>query len=120
MYKKLVKILSSSHGEQGLTLVELIIVIVIIAIMASAVAARFISFSKSAEASACYTNQLSLETAQNLFFVDRAREGPGYYADDINLLLPYLQGEVLPVCPSGGTYELMGNEFVRCTIPEHK
>jgi len=108
------------RSEHGLTLLEMIIVIVIIGIMATAIAARFVSFSRAAEAAACHTNQLSLETAQSMFFVDKAREGNGYYADDIDLLLPYLQGGQIPVCPGGGTYELFGNEFITCSIPEHQ
>lgn len=106
--------------EAGLTLVEVIVVLVIVAILASAALSRFIDLSKAADAAACRTNQLSLQTAQTIKNTESViTTGQPGYAGELDQLAPYLKNNILPLCPSGGQYIITDPPRVECSLPEH-
>ena len=121
MIKKVIKF--STHNKsgnmEGFTLIEIILVIVIMGIMATAVAARYIDFAKSIHATACNSNQITLETAQCIYYVEKALVDEGEYADNLESLRTYLKNEELPECPGGGSYILLDQGCVTCSLPEH-
>ena len=106
-------------NEKGFTFVELIITVVIIGIIATAAAMRFIDLSQSADAGACRTNQLALQTAQIFYYADQIQTGNGHYAESLDRLAPYLKNEEIPTCPGNGTYLLLSGGEVICSVREH-
>jgi len=106
-------------NEEGFTFLELITTLVIIGILVSAALARYIDISQAAEAGACVSNQVALETAQTLYYTDNYLKGNGHYADELNLLELYLQSEQLPNCPGTGGYVVLPGGVIECTLDEH-
>jgi len=111
---------NNKNSNLGFTLVELIVTLVIVGILATAALTQFIDLSHSAHAAACITNQLSLETAQTMYYTTNYLAGDAHYAESIDDLVPFLREEQIPQCPSGGTYKLLSDGKVTCTIPDHK
>lgn len=108
------------RDESGFTLVELTIIIVILGILVTSMMMKYIDLSNSAQAGACRMNQLSLETAQNLFYTTKYMEGDGHYAESIDLLVPYLVNDIRPTCPGGGSYILHLSGQISCSISGHQ
>ncbi len=111
---------NNRDSNLGFTLVELIVTLVIVGILATAALMQFIDLSHSAQAAACVTNQLSLETAQTMYYTTNYLSGNAHYAESIDDLVPFLKDEKTPQCPSGGTYQLLSDGKVTCTISDHK
>ncbi|MCD6118112.1 prepilin-type N-terminal cleavage/methylation domain-containing protein [bacterium] len=110
----------SFKNEKGFTLTEIIVVLIIVSILATAALSRFIDMSKAANRAACKVNQLSLQTAQTLLNAKSLIEnGESHYASDLNELKPFLRKNLLPSCPSGGSYVIGANGSIFCTIPDH-
>jgi prepilin-type N-terminal cleavage/methylation domain-containing protein len=107
-------------SEHGFTFIELIISVVLLGILVTVAANRFIDLSQSAKTGACCANQLSLKTAQTLYYVENLVDGVGSYASTLEDLLPFIRKGTIPVCPGGGTYLLLSDGKVSCTIPGHK
>jgi hypothetical protein len=97
----------------------LIVIMVILGILITSMILKYIDLSNSAQAGACRMNQLSLETAQNLYYATKYMEGDGHYADTVELLVPYMMKEIRPVCPSGGSYILSPSGQVSCSQVGH-
>ena len=113
--------MSSLCGEVGFTLLELIIAITIIGILSAVVYAKYINLSHSAKAATCKANQLTLETAQRMFYAKRCAEGlPGAYAEDKAELEEFLLPRYIPECTEdGGEIILLPNGVISCTLPSH-
>ena len=113
---------SSRHGQSGFTLVELVVVIVIIGILATIAVANYVNLSNASKAAACKANQMTLETAQRVYYAKHYIEsGTGSYASDINDLLPYVSSISVPRCPdASGQLQLISDGRVTCTIVEHR
>lgn len=107
--------------ESGFTLIELVIVLIILIILVSSVSAYFSSLQNQIDTSACKANQMGLIQAQNIYYTDcYMNDGQGKYAEELEDLVPYLKNERTPECPAQGSYLLLENGDVRCTIPRHK
>ena len=106
-------------NENGFTLVELVVVLVIIVIIATTATAKYFHNLAQVKATACKSHQLAIEHAQVLYWTDRALNGEGEYADELNQLIPFFLEETTPVCPSEGSYLLDENGSCTCSIDSH-
>ena len=104
------------HNQKGLTLVELCVIIVIISVLVATVALRFNLLSDAAKTAACKANQAALTTALLTYQFDNG----GMHAENIEDLAPYVKGEIIPECPSGGTYSIENDITVVCSLSEHE
>ena len=109
------------HKEEGFSLVEIVIILIIVGILAAVAMAQFISFSDASKIAACQSNQVSIETAQTLFFTDTYIAGNGRYATEISQLEPYFGNARLPSCPEeDGEYQILSEGRATCTVEEHQ
>jgi len=105
--------------EKGFSLIEIIVVIVIIGILAAIAMAQYNNLSNSGKIAACRSNQFSIETAQKIFYIQNLEGDISHFASSMDELAPYFQNNKMPVCPLGGTYELLSWGGVRCSIEGH-
>lgn|SRR5208283_3590538 len=101
------------RGQQGFTLVELLLVLVILGILASIVLPKFTNRTKQAKVAATQTQIATFKTALDAYEVDN-----GYYPKGKNGLMdliqqprdaqgwrgPYLQADAIPPDPWGNAY----------------
>jgi prepilin-type N-terminal cleavage/methylation domain-containing protein len=107
--------------EDGFTLLEMVLVIIIIGILAAVATVKYADFSESAKTTTCRANQQHLITAQRLYWVHEAVVNDnGHYAADIGDLAPYMANGVLPECPSEGTYSIVSDLEITCSLPQHQ
>lgn len=107
------------RDETGFSLVDLVVTIVILGILAASAATRFVDLSQSAEITACKSNQMSLEAAQQLFFISTISTHNGRYAEDLVELAPYMRSGTIPDCPEDGSYRILEGGRIECTNPSH-
>lgn len=90
------------NRKQGFTLVEIMIVVMIIGLLAAIALPGFARARTSAQRNACINNLRMLVDAQDQYAIENNRST----ADSAVMgdLTPYLRGELVPVCPAGGTY----------------
>jgi prepilin-type N-terminal cleavage/methylation domain-containing protein len=106
--------------EKGFTLVELVITIVLIGILTAVMMALYKPFSEASEIAACKQNQMHIETAQAVFYMDKYLEHDGHYATTIEELGPYFPNGKLPKCPTNSNYRLLANGVAECEEPKHQ
>jgi prepilin-type N-terminal cleavage/methylation domain-containing protein len=106
--------------ERGFTLVELIMTLVIIGILIVAAYAKIADLSRSVNTVACRCNQLTLERSQTLYYVDTLQQGNGHFAESLDELRPYLVENEVPSCPEDGSYEILPEGEITCTVIHHK
>ncbi len=112
---------STIRTQSGFTLVELVLVILIIGILAAIGAVKFMDLSSAAKIAQCKNNQQHLITAQRLYWIHASvYDGKGQYASDIDDLAPFLASGQIPECPENGTYQIISDLVIECTVAEHK
>jgi general secretion pathway protein G len=111
--RRLTKDRTTRPGQQGFTLVELLLVLVILGILAAIVLPKFGGRTKQAQIAATQTQIAAFKTALDHFEVDN-----GYYPKGKNGLLdliqqprdaqswhgPYLSSDIVPKDPWGNDY----------------
>jgi prepilin-type N-terminal cleavage/methylation domain-containing protein len=108
-------------NQNGFSLIELIMTILIIGLLAAVATARYINLAHAAKTAVCKTNQMSLESAQRLYYSKNALEGNASYATDISDLLPYISSPTPVTCSEPtGQLQLVGDGSVTCVLAEHK
>ena len=108
------------RSEKGFSFVEMITVLIILAILVTVVMARYRDFQKDCFAVQCKSNQMSLESAQIMFYTARALEDEGYYATQIEDLYPYLLEDEIPYCLEDGEHIILPGGRITCTISDHQ
>ena len=88
----------------GFTLVETMVVVLILGILVSLTAVAVARARETSRQTVCLTNQCAIDDAKDMFASDANKAyGAAATWDDV---LPYLQSQRMPVCPSGGQYVL--------------
>jgi len=108
------QIRSKLAEQAGMTIIEIIIIVLIIGVLAATVFVQFINTSKNAQTAACLANQAAIKTSLSIYYSQYLD-----YPNDLNVLAPYFVEEKLPECPSGGSYQLIDENDVYCTLEEH-
>ena len=106
--------------EPGFTIVEIVITLVILGILVTAAVSRFFDLSQAADRSACRSNQLTLETAQQFYYIRTMQQNNGAYATTIDQLAPYLKDGQIPQCPADGTYQILMLGRITCSFADHQ
>ncbi|MDO8586074.1 MAG: prepilin-type N-terminal cleavage/methylation domain-containing protein [Armatimonadota bacterium] len=91
----------------GFTLIEIMIVVLIIAILLAIAIPNFLRARETSRAKSCQANMRQIETAKEQWAMDnkKAATDTPVAAD---LVTEYMRGteDVLPGCPSSGTYTI--------------
>jgi type IV pilus assembly protein PilA len=88
------------RGEEGFTLIELMVVILIIGILVAIAVPVYFSAQESAKTKTCQANVRTMNGAIMTY-----QAATGNTPADLNALVPDYIKEV-PTCPLGGTYSL--------------
>jgi prepilin-type N-terminal cleavage/methylation domain-containing protein len=108
-------------GQDGFSLVELILVIVIIGILATIAVANYVNLANSAKSATCIANQMAVETAQTLYYSKHYIDGHAEYAATLEDLLPFLSRVTPPACPDkDGKIEVLPDGTATCILDSHK
>lgn len=107
-------------NQHGFTLIELIMVIVILGVLAAVAVPKFVDLSGNAEASACKSNQATIESAAAIKYAENAANGSAAFPTDVLSEGDYYANGSVPSCPSGGTYTYDSDTgTVTCSISGH-
>jgi prepilin-type N-terminal cleavage/methylation domain-containing protein len=101
----------------GFTLLEMLIVVAVIGLLLALAVPNFLRMRGNAQAKACISNLGEIESAKQIWGLE-AGKIDGDVAATSDLVPTYLK--VLPVCPSGGSYDYHPiGEIPTCTIAGH-
>ena len=89
-------------------------------VLASVGVAKYVDLSVRTKAEVCQANRAAMESAQKMYYIKNTFNDNPSYADDLNDLTPYLNNNILPSCPDGGTYQIDGNSQISCSLPAHQ
>jgi prepilin-type N-terminal cleavage/methylation domain-containing protein len=106
-------------ATRGFTLVEIMIVIAIIGLLVAIAVPNFIKHREFAQTQACLKNLSTLEGAKQIWGVENRKSAPDA-PNEIDLIGPTLYIKVMPVCPSGGNYNIQPiGVNATCTYNNH-
>jgi len=109
-------------NQQGITLMELIIVIVLLGIIAIIAIPNFVTIGTKNDTATCKRNQLAIERAAMLSYGDAISKGEPRFPDS-DALSPLFPENKLPACPVGGNYlktYQAASGTISCTIKDHE
>ncbi len=113
--------MKGKKSQAGFTLIEIVIVIVLISILVSIAVANYVNLSNEAKAATCKANQLSVESAQRIYYSQHYLEGNACYASTLDELLPIFTRVTPPKCPDEkGIIQLLPDGTATCTLNSHK
>jgi prepilin-type N-terminal cleavage/methylation domain-containing protein len=104
-------------SKKGLTLIELLVVVIILGALVAIAIPRMSSSSAQAERRACQSNQNTIDTQVELYYMNNSSTWPSWaqLTSDANYF-----PDGAPVCPSGGNYTLDGTTHrVSCSYSGH-
>lgn len=97
---------SQPQLSKGFTLVEIMIVVAILGLLLAIAIPNFRKARASAQAEICLDNLTQIEAAKQLFALERGRVN-GDPVNTSDLIGPKLYLKTMPLCPAGGTYDLL-------------
>lgn len=103
-------------SRKGLTLIELLVVVIILGALVAIAIPRMTSSSTTAKQRACQTNQCTMDTQIELYYMNNNGAWPtlAILAADANYF-----PDGLPQCPSGGTYDIDSDHRTFCDVTGH-
>src|SRR5579864_8090153 len=91
-------------SKSGFTLVEIMIVVAIIGLLAAIAIPNFVRARNTSQKNACINNLRQIDGAKNQWALENKKQDTDTPANsDIQV---YLKGNVVPTCPSNGSYNL--------------
>ncbi len=104
--------------KQGFTLIEIMVVVAIVGLLAGIAIPGFVRARTTSEKNSCLNNLRDIDGAKQQWALENNKvngDSPGNTD-----LTPYMKGNLMPDCPSGGNYTL-GNVGIlpTCSIAGH-
>lgn len=104
-----------THRTKGFTLIEILIVVMVIGILVAIAVGAYSKTKEGARKWACIANMKSIDAAKMEWALENNKSSLDTPTEDD--VLPYLQNDEMPVCPSGGDSYAMNTVAERTVCP---